>query len=112
MEAHLHMATIPGFHVNSDKPLSDNIIPLRLTWNAGPLEATAIRYPKPETIELGPDKLTVFSGSFEITTVFTAPGNAAAGSTEVTGHIRYQACNNRMCFRPSTIDVRIPVTIQ
>jgi DsbC/DsbD-like thiol-disulfide interchange protein len=112
IEAHLHVATIPGFHVNSNTPSQDYLIPLRLTWAAGPLQTTAIHYPKPETMNMGADKLSVFSGSFEITTTFAAPKYAKPGSTAMTGQLHYQACNNRMCFRPMTIDVRIPVTIE
>lgn len=61
---------------------------------------------------MGADKLSVFSGSFEITTTFVAPKAVKPGSTAMTGQLHYQACNNRMCFRPMTIDVRIPITIE
>lgn len=111
VEAKLRVATIPGFHVNSDKPAFDYLIPLKLTWADGPLQTKAIRYPNPETIQLGPDKLKVFTGTFFITTAFTVPANAKPGDTEMTGKLHYQACNNSECFRPMTIDVKLPVNI-
>ncbi len=45
-------------------------------------------------------------------TEFKAPANAQAGTAMMTGKLHYQACNNQMCFRPSSIDVRLPVVIE
>src|SRR5690349_21152093 len=38
----------PGFHVNSNAPADEYLIPLRLTWGKAPLEAGQIAWPKPE----------------------------------------------------------------
>jgi DsbC/DsbD-like thiol-disulfide interchange protein len=102
----------PGFHVNSDKPKDEFLIPLKLTWANGPLETKSITYPQPEEIKVGAETLRVFTGSFDIQTEFRAPEKAAPGSVTISGKLRYQACNNEMCFRPSTIEVRLPVTVQ
>ena len=38
----------PGFHVNSDTPTYDYLIPLKLTWTStGALTPGAVTYPKP-----------------------------------------------------------------
>ncbi len=108
----LRVVVQPGFHVNSDKPKDEFLIPLKLTWTAGPLEAKSVTYPKPEEIKVGKEMLTVYTGTFNIQTEFKAPENATSGSVEMTGKLRYQACNNEMCFRPASIDVRLPVAIQ
>jgi len=103
---------LPGFHVNNDKPRAEYLIPLKLTWAEGPLEAEAITYPKPEEIKVGNDNLLVFTGEFPIRTHFKAREQAASGSAMMTGKLRYQACNSEMCFRPATADIRLPVVIQ
>lgn len=108
----LNVNVLPGFHVNSDKPKDEFLIPLKLTWLSGPLEAGNITYPKPEDIKVGRDMLSVFTGSFEIQTQFKVREQAATGPAVITGRLRYQACNNQMCFRPSSIDVRVPVEIE
>jgi hypothetical protein len=102
----------PGLHVNSDKPRDEFLIPLKLTWTSGPLEAKAVTYPQPEEIKVGPDMLVVFTGKFQIQTEFQAPQQITAGSTMMTGKLRYQACNNQMCFRPASVDFTVPVQIQ
>jgi len=38
----------PGFHVNSNMPGDDYLIPIKLTWNKDPLEAGQVTYPKPQ----------------------------------------------------------------
>lgn len=108
----LKPAVMAGFHVNSDKPKDEFLIPLKLTWNPGPLEAKSITYPKPEEIKVGSQMLVVFTGTFPIQTEFKAAPNAPVGSAVMTGRLRYQACNNEMCFRPSTLEIKAPVTIE
>ena len=108
----LEVSVLPGFHVNSDKPKDEFLIPLRLTWQQGPLESGSVTYPKPEDIKVGNDTLAVFTGSFTIQTQFRARDSAPSGPAIMTGKLRYQACNNEMCFRPSSIDIRLPVSIE
>jgi DsbC/DsbD-like thiol-disulfide interchange protein len=108
----LKVVVLPGFHVNSDKPRDEFLIPLKLTWTGGPLEAKTINYPKPEEIKVAGQTLVVFTGSFAIQTDFKAPPSATPGPATVTGKLHYQACNSDMCFRPATLDVRLPVVIE
>ncbi len=108
----LDVTVVSGFHVNSDKPKDEFLIPLKLTWTAGPLETAGVTYPKPEEIKVGSQQLTVFTGNFKIETKFQVPANAPPGNAMMVGKLRYQACNSDMCFRPSSVEVRLPVTIE
>jgi cytochrome c biogenesis DsbD-like protein len=107
----LKVTVVPGFHVNGDKPRDEFLIPLKLTWT-GPLEAKSVAYPKTEEIKVGKETLVVLTGSFVIHTNFAAPQSLAPGSTTMTGKLRYQACNNEMCFRPSSVEVKLPVVVE
>jgi hypothetical protein len=78
-----------GYHVNSNMPSDDYLIPLRLTWNPGP----------------------VYTGEFQIVTHFKAAANAEPGPKTLTGKLRYQACNSSMCLPPKTLDVSLQVEI-
>lgn len=104
----------PGFHVNSDKPADEYLIPLKLTWAKDPLQAEQVTYPKPqmEKYEFSLTPLSVFSGSFEIVTHFKAPATATPGPAMMNGKLRYQACNNKECLAPKNLDVAISVDIQ
>jgi hypothetical protein len=102
-----------GYHVNSNAPADPYLIPLRLTWTPGSVEATAVEFPKPQSVKLGFSEkpVLIFSNTFGIVTKFKAPANATPGLALVTGKLRYQACNDRMCLAPKTVDVTLPVEI-
>ena len=112
--AKVHLQLRPGYHVNSNTPAESYLIPLKLTWKADPLEAGEITYPKPalEKYQFSEKPVSVFSGDFEIATKFKAPANAPNGPAMIGGKLRYQACNDRMCLPPKTIDVPLTVAIQ
>jgi cytochrome c biogenesis DsbD-like protein len=104
----------PGFHVNSNMPGDDYLIPIKLTWNKDPLEAEQVAYPKPqmEKLSFSPNPISVYTGTFEIATRFKAPPTAMPGMAFMNGKLRYQACNNKECLPPRTVDVRVTLDIQ
>jgi hypothetical protein len=105
----------PGYHVNSDAPHESYLIPLKLNWTATPLEVEAVAYPKAhdEKYQFSPDQpLSVFTGNFEIATKFKVPPNATSGQAILAGKLRYQACNDTMCFPPKTVEVNLPIEVR
>ena len=59
-----------------------------------------------------PNPISVYTGSFEIGTRFKAPATAMPGMAFMNGKLRYQACNNKECLPPRTVDVRVTLDIQ
>lgn len=104
-----------GFHVNSSTPAEDYLIPLKLTWtNTGALEPGAVIYPEPkmERYAFSDKPLSVLTGNFDLTVNFKVAANAPAGAGIAAGKLRYQACNDRACYSPKSIDIAIPYQIQ
>jgi hypothetical protein len=103
-----------GYHVNSDKPADEYLIPLKLTWEPGSFQVLDVTFPKPkmERYEFSSKPLSVFTGDFEIVTRFKVLPAAHTGPSVLPGRLRYQACNNQMCLPPKSIEVRLPVDIQ
>ncbi len=104
----------PGFHVNSNAPDDEYLIPLKLTWAQGPLVAQDVVFPQPERIKstFSPKPLPVFTGSFEIQTRFKVASTAETGPNMASGKLRYQACNEKECLQPKTIDVNVPLDVR
>jgi hypothetical protein len=102
-----------GYHVNSNKPAEEYLIPLRLTWTTTDLATDSISYPaaKMERYAFSEKPLSVFTGDFEIVTRFRVPATAAPGMKIVTGKLRYQACSHKECYPPKTLEVKLPVDI-
>src|ERR1700682_5509599 len=99
---------IPGWHINSDKPFSEDYIPTKLEVK-GPISVTpgAIKYPPAETMTLafaGGDKLSVLGGPIK----FEVPLKAGADFSPKPGDaltvtIDYQGCNSTECLRPAPL---------
>lgn len=110
----LHAVLPPGFHANSNTPSDDYLIPLTLKWTGGPLAVDGITYPKGalEKYPFSPKPLSVVTGEFSISTKFKVPANAPNGAAAQNGTLRYQACNDRMCFAPKSVPVSVTLEIE
>jgi DsbC/DsbD-like thiol-disulfide interchange protein len=114
-EAKIAVSILPGFHVNSNKPSADYLIPLKLTWTpGGALEPGEVAFPKPqmEKYEFSEEPLSVFTGDFDLIAKFTVPAGASQGPGIMLGKLRYQACNSNSCFPPKTVEVRLSYQVQ
>jgi hypothetical protein len=113
-EAKLSVQLQTGFHVNSNTPAENYLIPLKLTWQPGALAASAIVYPKPRTekYEFSEKPLSVFTGDFQIVTRFQVDPKAAGGPGVLAGKLRYQACSETTCFPPRTVEINLPYDIK
>ena len=110
----LHLQVREGFHVNSNKPNDEYLIPIQVTWGEGPLEVGEVEYPKPklEKYDFSPNPLSIYDGSFDVTTKFKVKTSAAPGLGLQPVKVRYQACTDKMCYPPKTIEVKVPVLVQ
>ena len=94
-----------GYHVNSNQPSEEYLIPLKLTWTQmGALEGGTVTYPE--------QPLSVYTGSFDLVANFKVAPNAPAGPGAATGKLRYQACSNRACFPPKTVDITVSYQVR
>ena len=115
VDAKIPVAVLPGYHVNSNKPTLEYLIPLKLTWTAtGALEGGEIVYPKAqlEKYDFEEKPLSVYTGNFDLTARFKVAANAPGGPGAAAGKLRYQACSNKACYPPKTVEVTVPYQIQ
>lgn len=112
--AKIDVSIAAGYHINSNAPHETYLIPLRLTWTPAPLTVDAVTFPKArdEKYQFSDQPLAVFTGNFEIATKFKVPADALSGPSILAGKLRYQACNNTMCFPPKTVEVKLPIEVQ
>ncbi len=105
---------LPGYHVNSDTPADEYLIPLQLTWSSDPLVVVAIEFPEPamETYSFSEKPLAVYVDDFDIVTRFKVPDSAKPGALTLNGKLRYQACSDNLCLPPKTIPVTADLEIQ
>ena len=105
----------PDFHINSNKPRADYLIPTVLKLNSSePVLLVDVKYPAGEDMSFAfspNEKLSVYSGDFSINTVLKAFATAAAGTYPVNGELRFQACDRSACYPPRSIPVQFQVTV-
>jgi thiol:disulfide interchange protein DsbD len=115
VQAKIPVTVQTGFHVNSNTPSEDYLIPLKLTWTTtGALESANVTYPKPtiEKYEFAEKPLSVFTGNFDLVANFKVAATAPAGPGAAVGKLRYQACSNKACYPPKTIEITVPYQVQ
>ena len=95
------------FHINSNKPKSELLIPTVLKLSATqPVRLAALKYPAGHDMSFPfapTESLSVYSGDFSVTAVVAAPSKATKGNYAVTGELRFQACDRSACYPPRSI---------
>lgn len=104
-----------GFHVNSNQPKSDLLIPTALKLDVPTdLAAGSIVYPPGKDISFPFDpseKLNVYTGDFTVKAKLAAAHTASAGNFTVHGTLRYQACSDNACYPPRDAPVDFDVHV-
>jgi hypothetical protein len=103
-----------GFHVNSTTPEDEFLIPLRLTFTGSDLQVADVTFPRPkmQKFEFADKPMSVYEGDVRATAKLKIPASAPAGLQTLVGKLRYQACNDRMCLPPRTLEIKVPVEIR
>src|SRR5437016_6865045 len=104
-----------GFHVNSNQPKSELLIPTTLKLDLPTdLAAGGITYPPGKDLSFPFDpseKLNVYSDAFTVKAKLAAAKTAASGNFTVHGELKYQACSDNACFPPKNIPVQFDVHV-
>ena len=105
----------PGFHVQSNKPRDPSLIATELTIDAPDgVSVKEVVFPTPGNLKLqGADQpLAVFAERFAIGVQFALAPGISQGPIKVPARLRYQACNDKACFPPKTVEISVPYSVQ
>jgi thiol:disulfide interchange protein DsbD len=101
-------------HVQSNKPRDPSLIPTVLTIDA-PAGISVAEIVFPPAIDLEqvgqPEPLAVFGSEFVIGVRFAVSSEAPQGPIDVPARLRYQACDENLCYAPATANVRWTVNV-
>jgi hypothetical protein len=111
----LNFRVAPGFHINSNTPKSEFLIPTRLSMDVPTdIALGKIEYPAGHDVSFpfSPDEaLNVYTGDFTITVAVHPLKSVVPGKYVMHGTLRYQACDNAQCFPPKTVPVSFDVKV-
>ena len=104
-----------AFHINSNTPKSEFLIPTRLKMDP-PTDITTgkITYPRGEEMSFpfAPDeKLSVYSGEFTLAVVVRPLATVVPGKYMLRGKLKYQACDKAACYPPKQLPVKFEVKV-
>lgn len=111
----LNFRVAPGFHINSNTPKSEFLIPTMLKMSV-PTDIVLGKIDYPEgkdlTFPFSPnEKLNVYSGDFAIKLIVHPLHSVTPGKYVMHGMLRYQACDNAQCFPPKSLPVDFDVKV-
>jgi DsbC/DsbD-like thiol-disulfide interchange protein len=105
-----------GFHINSNKPNSDLLIPTEIVLTSSrEVKAGKPVYPAGHDFALTfspQEKLNVYSGEVLVPVPLSAGKPIKAGTYSLKGELKYQACDDRSCFPPKTVAFEVPVRVE
>ena len=97
-----------GWHINSNKPLDDFVIPTTLSLDPATADLVSAEFPahtvRPFTFS-GGQKLAVYEGTIRI------PFTAKLKNGPIHGKLHYQACNDTVCLPPRDAEVTIDANV-
>ncbi|MGH9944969.1 MAG: protein-disulfide reductase DsbD N-terminal domain-containing protein [Pyrinomonadaceae bacterium] len=103
-----------GFHVNANKPLGKFAIPTSVKIEAPKgISVGPVSYPRAVVRRLGfsEESLALYEGRAVMRFNVTVPANFQTGVTEIKARVRFQSCNDEVCFPPVTREVKMPIAV-
>lgn len=104
VKAALQVTLPEGLHVQSNKPRDPSLIPTELVLEP-PAGIRGVEVVFPKAVDFPqeglPEPLLVFEREFTVGVQLAIAADAAAGPVTVPFELRYQACDDKVCFAPS-----------
>lgn len=104
-----------GFHVNSNQPKSEFLIPTALKVSA-PTDIVIGKVTYPAGSEMSfsfspDDKLSVYTGEFPVVVEVRPLAEVIPAKYMIRGELKYQACDNAACYPPKKLPVQFEVQV-
>src|SRR5437660_936307 len=114
IQAAVVMEIPSGYHVNANRPLNKYSIPTSLKVDAsGGVRVGPVMYPHAIVRKLkatNNEPLAVYEGRAILRFNVTVPANYQ-GSVSLNLHLRFQSCNDEVCFPPKTQEMNMGIDV-
>lgn len=104
-----------GYHINASRPLEKFLIPTQVTVEAPRgIRVGPVNYLRAvlRNFKFSRNKVSVYEGRATMRFNVTVPRNFAKGSVELKARVRYQSCNDEVCFPPQTREVSLWLNVE
>jgi thiol:disulfide interchange protein DsbD len=95
-----------GWHINSNKPYEDYLIPTELTIGTTYFELKKVTYPEAHDFKFSFSEkpLSVYEGQIYIGALLETSKDIKPGKYPLIINLNYQACNDRSCLAPTSVE--------
>jgi thioredoxin:protein disulfide reductase len=103
----------PNMHVYA--PSVEGYIPIAWSMSPNPaIIAQPMVSPPPKMLHLEAldETLPVYSGQFRLVRDISIADSKVKGAVTIEGSLRYQACDDRMCYVPKTVPLKWTVQVR
>lgn len=104
-----------GYHVNSSRPLEKFLIPTQVKVEAPKgIRVGPVRYPRAvlRSFKFSKNRVSVYEGRATMRFNITVPKNVSTGSKEIKVRLRYQSCNDEVCFPPQSREISLWLNVE
>ncbi|NQU09184.1 sulfite exporter TauE/SafE family protein, partial [bacterium] len=102
------------WHVNAQPVSLPGLIPTELTWaGTPPVTIGPVTYPPgdPVPVVWADQPVRLYSGRVVLFASGSVPADAAPGPVTLTGRLRFQACDDNVCYAPQTLPVEVTTRV-
>lgn len=110
----LELKVREGFHVQANPASRPQLIPTKVDVTAASgFEALKPAYPAPKPYKIaGLDTMVdTYEGRFQVRIPLKSISSVKVGKHELDGRIKYQACDDKVCFPPTLAKFRVPIEV-
>lgn len=104
-----------GYHVNSSRPLEKFLIPTQIKIE-GPkgIRVGPVSYPRAilRKFKFSKSRVSVYEGRATMRFNITVPRDVSTGSKEIKVRMRYQSCNDELCFQPQSRELSLWMNVE
>jgi DsbC/DsbD-like thiol-disulfide interchange protein len=103
-----------GYHVNANKVGNKFSIPTTVKIDAPEgVRVGAVSFPRGtvRTLKFSKDPLALYEGRAILRFDANFPAAFKTGETELRARVRYQACNDEVCYPPVTREITMPIAV-
>lgn len=102
-----------GWHINSNKPNEDFLIPSTFAIDSSVFKMTKVAYPKAHDLklEISETPLSVWESEVYVGALVKVPKDLKPGKYSLPVSLEYQACNNMTCMPPNAAGDTLTIEI-
>jgi len=103
VSVNLSITVNPTWHINSNKPNDDFLIPSEITAKSSGIKLTSVKYPQAQELKLSFSEkpVSVYDATWNAKLIFLTNSNTQVGKQIVLVTLDYQACNDVSCMPPN-----------